>query len=107
MGVVPLILWTLAAGALRVTGRHASIGSTWRRIALPVAVVVAAGHRAKGLAKSTSWAVFLPQALRDPSGTATVLALTAKAVPPPRALLSLPEVAVPASATEAMARLRA
>jgi hypothetical protein len=66
LDVVPLVAWTLAASALRLCGRSGSLGSIWRHLALPVAVVVSAGHMAKGLAKLVSWAPFLPQALRDP-----------------------------------------
>ena len=92
--VVPLVMWTAGAGFLRLTTRHGSIGSTWRRIALPMAIVVSAGHMAKGLAKFTSWVVFLPQALRDPTGASTVLAITAKTLPEPHPLLKLSSVAV-------------
>ena len=92
--VVPLVLWTGGAAVLRFTTRRASLGSTWRRIALPIAVVVSAGHLTKGLAKFTSWVVFLPQALGDPAGASTALAISAKALPEPHALLGLPSVAV-------------
>jgi len=92
--VVPLVLWTGGAAALRFATGRASIGSTWRRIALPIAVVVSAGHLTKGLAKFTSWVVFLPQALGDPAGGSTVLAMTAKTLPEPDALLGLRSVAV-------------
>ena len=55
-------------------------------------VVVAAAHIAKGLAKMTSWAGFLPGDLADPSGVARATALAAKALAPPTALLPLPVV---------------
>jgi len=61
LAVVPLALWAAAAAVLRLSGRRASVGYTWRRVALPVAVIVAAGHMTKGLAKLTSWLPFLPQ----------------------------------------------
>jgi len=92
--VVPLVSWTGGAAVLRFTTGHTSIGSTWRRIALPIAVVVSAGHMTKGLAKLVSWVVFLPQALRDPAGASTVLAITGNAIPGPHALLALPSIAV-------------
>jgi hypothetical protein len=89
----PALAGLYAGGMLRLTRRAASIASTWRRIALPLAVLVAAGHMTKGLAKFTSWVVFLPQALRDPDGTSTVFALTANALHQPPALMSLSAVA--------------
>lgn len=93
LAFVPLAAWTLAAAAARLAGRPGTIGSVWRRLALPVAVVVSAGHMAKALAKLVSWAPFLPAAIRDPDGTATVLAMTARVVPQPDALVPLPVVA--------------
>jgi hypothetical protein len=48
--VVPPLVWTAMAALLRVAGRGGPIGATWRRIALPVAVVVAAGHMVKACA---------------------------------------------------------
>jgi hypothetical protein len=89
-----LVLWAGLAAIVRVVGGRERIGLTWRRLALPVAVVVSAGHMTKGLAKFTSWVLFLPQALRDPAGTATVVSITSKALPEPNALLSLPLVAL-------------
>ena len=93
LGVVPLVLWTAMAGPRRLTRRAEPIGAVWRRLALPVAIVVSAGHMTKGLAKFASWAPFLPHAVRDPDGTSTVLAMTAKALAVPHALLTLPSVA--------------
>jgi hypothetical protein len=93
LALVPLLLWTVMAALVRFTGRRQPPGSTWRRIALPVAVVVSAGHLAKALAKLVSWAVFLPQALRDPGGISTARAMTAQTLAQPQALMALPTVA--------------
>lgn len=93
LAVVPFVVWSFAAAGIRLTDRKARIGSTWRRIALPVAIVVSAGHMTKALAKFTSWIVFLPQALRDPAGTSTVRAVAAKALPQPQPLLPPPVIA--------------
>jgi len=49
------------AAIVRVAGGREPMRVTWRRLALPVAVVVSAGHMTKGLAKLTSWPPFLPQ----------------------------------------------
>lgn len=86
LAVVPLILWLGAAFLAGAFGKTDSIGQTWRRIALPVAVVVAAGHMVKGLAKFVSWAPFLPYAVREPAGTGTT-ALFSAGTPTPDPLL--------------------
>lgn len=92
--IFPLLLWT-ALGGLVVLLRGANgLTEAWRRMALPMAIVLAAGHMAKGLAKFVSWATFLPGALRDPDGVATAVAMASKAIPQPGAILSLPVVAV-------------
>ncbi len=93
LAFVPLSVWTLAGAAVSLAGDSGSIASIWRRLALPVAVVVSAAHMSKGLAKVVSWAPFLPGALRDPEGVATVAALSAKVVPQPSDLAALPGVA--------------
>ncbi|MBI5440694.1 MAG: 4Fe-4S binding protein [Deltaproteobacteria bacterium] len=93
LAFVPLALWTLAFAAARMAGSTGSIGTTWRRLALPVAVVVSAGHMAKGLAKVVSWGPFLPGALHDPTGVATAIALSTRASSQPPALTPLPVVA--------------
>ncbi len=58
-------------------------------MALPLAVVIAAGHMCKGLAKVASWAGFLPLALQDPSGADTALRLSEKTLSQPAALLPM------------------
>lgn len=91
--VVPLVIWTVMAGVVRLFGGSSTISQTWRRLALPIAAVVAAGHITKGLAKFVSWAGFLPYALKDPVGTKTVLDVNHQTIPQPGPLLSLPVVA--------------
>jgi polyferredoxin len=91
---VPALVWLLL-GALVVTARGATgLGDAWRRLALPLAVVIAAGHMCKGLAKVISWIGFLPLAARDPVGAETVRGLAAKTMPPPAALLPMTAVSV-------------
>ncbi len=90
VGVVPLILWLALGAAARLLGGAASLGEAWRRLALPAAVIVAAGHMAKGLEKFTSWAGFLPHAWAEPGGARTALRMAAKAMPQPAAWLSPP-----------------
>lgn len=95
LGVVPFLWWALLAGADRLLGgREGRIADLWRRMALPMAVVVSAGHLSKGLAKLVSWAPFLPLALREPKGLGTMKALAAKTMPAPAAFFGLSTVAV-------------
>ena len=90
IAVVPLLLWLVLGLVTRALGGAASLGEAWRRLALPMAIVVAAGHVSKGLEKSTSWIGFLPHALREPTGVDTVLRMTAETLPQPPAWLSPP-----------------
>jgi len=89
LGVVPVILWLGLGGLLRLAGEKAPWPQLWQRLALPVAIIVAAGHLCKGLAKFVSWALFLPGAWRDPAGVETARAITKKTVPAPGSLISL------------------
>ena len=92
--VVPLVLWLVLGAVVRIAGGARSLREAWRRLALPAAVIIAAGQMAKGLAKFVSWAGYLPLALRDPQGTETALAIQAKSLPQPAGLISLPAVSV-------------
>jgi len=81
--VVPATVW-LPLGAWVLLARGAgSMGQAWRRLALPMAVVVAAGHLGKGLAKFVSWVGYLPLAVQDPTGESTAQALVAQTLPQP------------------------
>jgi hypothetical protein len=93
LAVVPLVSWTLLALLARWAGPPRSLTLTWRRTALPLTVVVAAGHASKGLAKLVSWAPFLPGAWAEPSGLASAAAIVARTRPQPEPLLALPLVA--------------
>ena len=94
LGVVPVGLWSLLALTGRLTGAGGGFGEIWRRWALPMAVLISAGHMAKGLAKFVSWAPFLPHALSDPHGTKSALAITAKNVAAPAPVWPIGAVAV-------------
>ena len=69
----PLALWLLLGSFTRLLGGAETVGEAWRRLALPLAVVIASGHMAKGLAKFTSWVGFLPQAVMAPRDSGRVL----------------------------------
>jgi len=77
---------------IRLSGESSALALTWQRMALPIAVVISAGHMAKGLAKFVSWAGFLPHALKDPLGLTTVAEMSEKSLAQPASLL--PEGAV-------------
>jgi hypothetical protein len=66
----------------------------WRRLALPMAVVVAGGHMTKALAKFASWSVFLPHAVSDERSIRTAAAISSHALGKPEALLPLPAISV-------------
>ena len=72
----PLALWSLLSIVTRLLGGAGSLPEAAQRLALPLVVVVAAGHMAKGLAKFTSWGAFLPHALAEPGGNVTSLMIT-------------------------------
>jgi hypothetical protein len=69
-----------------------TLPEAWRQLALPLVVVIAAGHMAKGLAKFASWVGYLPGALRDPIGADTALRLSDGSQVQPAVLLTLPWV---------------
>jgi hypothetical protein len=92
--VVPFVLWMLLGGLVVLLRGAANLGEAWRRLALPLVVVIAAGHMAKGLAKIASWGGYLPMALTEPSGTGTALAITAGTMNKPASLLSITVVSV-------------
>lgn len=87
--VVPLLLWAALGGVTVLLGGAQNLVDAWRRLALPVAVVVAAGHMGKGLAKFVSWVGHLPYALAQPDGVANSVAMAAKELDKPAALLPL------------------
>lgn len=90
--VFPALLWTALGVVIVVSGAATTLTEAWRRLALPLVVVIAAGHMAKGVAKITSWGGYLPGALRDPLGTDTAIKLSDGSVLPPGVLLTMPWV---------------
>lgn len=88
----PAALWLVLGGVVLAFGGAGGLTEAWRRLAIPLAVVVAAGHMAKGLAKLVSWVGFLPLVAGDPAGIETSLAIHSKTLPQPGSIL--PMVAV-------------
>jgi hypothetical protein len=89
----PMLLWLGLGAAVRLSGAATTLSEAWRRLALPLVVVIAAGHMAKGLAKFTSWTGFLPYALSDPTGSDTARKMASGSVESPGSLLAMPWVA--------------
>jgi polyferredoxin len=90
--VFPALLWLVLGAILVVTRSVKTLPEAWRRLALPLVVVIAAGHMAKGLAKFTSWINYLPGALRDPVGSETASKLSDGSLEQPGVLLAMPWV---------------
>jgi hypothetical protein len=84
----------LFAALLIIFKAASSWGEAVRRIALPVAIVIAAGQMAKGLAKFTSWVGFFPVAWNTPDGVSTSLAMAARTLKQPAPLTSIQVVSV-------------
>ncbi len=90
--VFPVLLWLALGTMVLVSGAAKTLSEAWRRLALPLVVVIAAGHMAKGVAKFTSWGGYLPGALRDPRGADTAINLSDGSTQLPAVLLSTPWV---------------
>lgn len=90
--VVPLFLWSALGWILVLRKGAPNLTTAWRLLALPMAVVVSAGHMARGLAKFTSWASFLPYAAHDPSGIGAAVAMANKEIARPAGILPVPLV---------------
>jgi len=92
--VVPALLWLVLGASVLAARGATSVAEAWRRLAIPLAVLIAAAQMCKGLAKVVSWVGFLPLAIRDPIGTETALAIHAKTAPQPAVVLSMPVVSL-------------
>jgi hypothetical protein len=64
--IFPFTVWLLLGATVLATRGAATMGEAWRRLALPLVVVLAAGHMAKGLAKVSSWGDTCPEHFRIP-----------------------------------------
>jgi hypothetical protein len=92
--VVPSIAWLVLGSLVFVRHGATTIKEAWRRLALPLAVLIAAGHMCKGLAKVVSWVGFVPLAANDPVGIDTAHAIAAHAIPQPAAIMPMVAVSV-------------
>ncbi|MBI4861324.1 MAG: 4Fe-4S binding protein [Candidatus Riflebacteria bacterium] len=83
----PALVWSVIAAASNVAGHRAGAGSLLLAAATGAAPVVAVAHLAKAAAKVASWGGFLPLALRDPHGVATLQRLSSHATNSPASLV--------------------
>lgn len=96
LALVPAVVWAVLGGLTIAVGAASQMAEALKRLALPLAVVVAAGHMSKALAKGTSWVGYLPKALADPSGVSTALGIQQKTLAAPSPLLPMPLVSAAA-----------
>jgi hypothetical protein len=87
--IVPSIMWLVLGWLVVVRHGAPNLAEAWCRLALPLAVVISAGHMCKGLAKVVSWVGFVPLAAMDPVGVNTARAIAAKSIPQPGAILPM------------------
>ncbi len=96
LAAFPTLLW-IGLGALVVLCRGAdTLLEAWRRLALPLAVVISAGHMAKGLAKVNSWGGYLPLALADPMGPDNAAGIHAGTIAQPEKFTDIHNVSIAA-----------
>ena len=87
--VFPCTTWLLLGITVLLTRGAATMGEAWQRLALPLVVVIAAGHMAKGLAKVSSWGGYLPRALWDPVGQDYASAISTGTTAKPAGILPM------------------
>jgi hypothetical protein len=100
--LLPLLFWLVLGAVTVLLGGAKSLGEAWRRLALPMAVIVATGHMAKALEKFTSWAAYLPYAWAEPTGVQTALKMNTKAMTQPAPWLTMPTLSIAAMALLAL-----
>ena len=87
--LLPLLFWGVTAGCAYVLGYRGSLTRLLTIAATAAAPLVALGHVAKGAAKMSTWAGYLPGSLRDPRGL-DYLAQYNEGSTPPGDLAGLP-----------------
>ena len=92
--VFPFLLWFGLGSIVSWFDDFENLTTLWRRMALPIVVILSAGHMSKGLAKVASWAGYLPHALNEPSGAETGYRMTSGTIPLPDDLLGKPIISV-------------
>lgn len=87
ISLFPLLLWTLLGLITKSTKGANRITDAWRRLALPLVIIISAGHLTKAVAKLNTWISFLPGSIKDPSCQSSLKSITA-GVDVPGVLLS-------------------
>jgi hypothetical protein len=87
--VFPLLIWSLAGMSAFLLGYRGNIRDLAIDMATGSALVVAVMHLAKGLAKLSSWGLYLPLALKEPSGVDAAEAIINRSMPQPGSIVSL------------------
>jgi polyferredoxin len=85
----PLVVWATISAIASLVGHCAGIRSLLLSAATGAAPVVAAAHLAKAVAKMASWGGFLPLALRDPQGIATLHRISQHSLAAPASFMGL------------------
>jgi hypothetical protein len=83
MVIFPLALWLVIGAALRLLDSSVNLTRVWRRMALPVAVVISSAHMTNALVECNLGSGFLRYAFRDPIGFNTLSALANQMLPRP------------------------
>ena len=63
--IYPLLLWTIFGTITILTKGAESLTDAWRRLALPLVVIISAGHLTKAIAKLNAWIGFLPNSFTN------------------------------------------
>ncbi len=92
--IFPLMLWTVLGFLTVLTKGAKNITEAWRNLALPLVIIVAAGHMTKSVAKFISWVVYSPWTSNDPTGYSRVKDFSAGLIELPNALAGSGFVAV-------------
>lgn len=85
----PLVLWGAIAGVAYLLGHRDRVPALLLAAATGAAPVVAMAHLAKAAAKVTSWAGYVPLALSEPRGLATLRQLSEHVTTAPRPMIAL------------------
>lgn len=88
----PLLLWTIVTCLAYLLGHRDRLSPLLLAAATGAAPVVALAHLAKAVAKTASWASFLPFSVRDPAGMNTFGRLMDHSLQAPRSLADLPVI---------------
>lgn len=71
IAIFPILMWTIFGLVTMLTNGANSITDAWRRLALPLVIIISAGHLTKAVAKLNTWIGFLPGSLKDNNGENT------------------------------------